>query len=64
MIKMHSSNARDFGAVQGRPLKVSDLIPLGPVPAIAARQGGVSVPADWLPSFPADKATPWKVRRV
>lgn len=48
--------------MQGRPLKSSDLIPLGSVPESSARQAGATVPADWLPSFPADKATPWQVR--
>lgn len=48
-------------AVQGRPLKASDLIPLGPVPESSARQAGATLPQEWLPSFPADKATPWKV---
>ena len=47
--------------MQGRPLKASDLIPLGAVPEEAKRRGGVSVPAAWRGAFPPDKDTPWEV---
>ena len=49
--------------LQGRPLKASDLIPLGPVPEASQRQAGATVPAAWRPTFPAAKDTPWKERR-
>jgi hypothetical protein len=48
---------------QGRPLKASDLLPLGSVPEEALRKGGVAVPAAWRGAFPANKETSWEVRR-
>ena len=48
---------------QGRPLKASDLIPLGAVPEEALCKGGVAVPSAWRGAFPADKETAWEVRR-
>ena len=47
--------------MQGRPLKVSDLIPLGLIPEGEIQKAGATVPSEWLPCFPADKASPWKV---
>ncbi len=52
------------GMPQGRPLKASDLIPLGAVPAEGKRRGGVTVPAAWRGAFPPDKGTPWEVRQM
>ena len=48
---------------QGRPLKASDLIPLGAVPEETLRKGGVAVPVAWRGAFPADKEALWEVRR-